>query len=179
MATKKATGCYAEKRIEIFCMMLSLIVAYDKNRVIGFRNQLPWRLPADLVYFKKNTMSKVIVMGRKTHESIGKPLPGRRNIVISEEKKFSGCEAFKSLSDALFALQSEREIMVIGGESLYWQCLPMADRIYATEIDAAYEGDAYFPVIEAADWKIISSEKHARDTKNPHGYNFVVYERRA
>lgn len=164
--------------IEIQLMIISIIVAYAKNRAIGKNNQLPWHLPADLKHFKTLTMGKPIVMGRKTFESIGKPLPGRRNIVISRTKTFENCENFQSLDDALKTLQAESEIMIIGGATIYAQALPMTNRIYATEVDTVIqEADAFFPEINQRAWKEIAVETHMPDEKNAFGYRFVTFER--
>ena len=157
--------------------MISIIVAYDQKRLIGHHNKLPWHLPADLAHFKKITMGKPIVMGRKTHESIGKPLPGRRNIVISTTKTYLGCETFSSINAALSALSNEKEIMIIGGETIYRECLPLAQRIYTTEIDAVFEGDVYFSEIDVSQWRLLDVEKHSPDQKNHYAYRFCLYER--
>lgn len=159
-------------------MTLSIVVAYAKNRVIGKNNQLPWHLPADLKHFKAVTMGKPILMGRKTFESIGRPLPGRRNIVISREKAFDGCEHFQSIDAALVALRDEVEVMVIGGATIYTQLLPQVRTIYATEIDMVVDnGDAFFPEVDTQAWTIISEEKHLADEKNSCAYRFVTYAR--
>ena len=118
-------------------MKISLVVAKSKNNVIGKNNQLPWHLPADLKHFKNLTMGKPIIMGRKTFDSIGKPLPGRRNIIISHQPNLfiDGCEVFHSIDDALSALKNETEVMIIGGANLYAQTIERASRLYLTEID--------------------------------------------
>ena len=160
-------------------MLISLIVAYSKNRTIGKNNQLPWHLPADLKRFKQITLGKPIVMGRKTFESIGRPLPDRRNIVISRgDKKFEGCELFSSLEAALLALKNETEIMIIGGATLFAQALPFAQKIYATEIDADIEGDTFFPEIDKDAWEIISEEVHLPDEKNQYLFKFRTIQRK-
>ncbi|OGT36712.1 MAG: dihydrofolate reductase [Gammaproteobacteria bacterium RIFCSPHIGHO2_12_FULL_38_14] len=158
-------------------MIISIIVAFDKNRLIGNHNTLPWHLPADLAYFKKMTMGKPVVMGRKTHESIGKPLPGRRNIVISSTKTFYGCETFSSVEAALAALSSEKEIMVIGGKNIFEQFLPKAQRLYITKIDAEFSGDVYFPACDLSQWEQVTVEKHTPDEKNVYSYCFLIYEK--
>ncbi|WJW75894.1 type 3 dihydrofolate reductase [Thiohalobacter sp. IOR34] len=158
--------------------ILSLILAMDRNRVIGKDNALPWHLPADLQYFKRMTMGKPILMGRKTHESIGRPLPGRQNIVISSNPAFEapGCTVVHSLDEALEAAGGAGEIMVIGGTRLFEQVLDRADRIYLTLIDHAFEGDTWFPELDAG-WVEVSREDHAPDEKNPWPYSFILLER--
>ena len=128
-------------------MSISLVVAKSKNNVIGKDNKLPWHLPADLQHFKNITINKSIIMGRKTFESIGKPLPNRRNIIISRNRHFiaSGCEIFSSIDNALNAAKKESEIMIIGGENIFAQTIDRADRIYLTVIDAEFDGDTFFP----------------------------------
>ncbi len=159
-------------------MKISLIVAKSKNNVIGKNNQLPWHLPADLKHFKTITMGKPIVMGRKTFDSIGKPLPGRRNIIISRDKNFyaHGCDVFHSIDDALYAVKNEKEVMIIGGENLFLQLLDRAQCIYMTIIDAEFEGDAFFPELNNA-WKLISEEKFLLDEKNVYAYRFLIYKK--
>jgi dihydrofolate reductase len=160
-------------------MKLSLVAAMAKGRVIGKDNQMPWHLPADLQHFKKVTMGKPIVMGRKTYDSIGRPLPGRCNIVITRQENLSiaGCDVFNSIPEALAELSDENEVMIIGGGNLYEQALPLVDYLYLTFIDLEVEGDAFFPVWVEADWKEISLEKHMPDDKNLSSYCFVEFER--
>lgn len=127
--------------------MISLIVAHDKNRVIGYENEMPWHLPGDLQYFKEMTMGKPVVMGRKTFESIGRPLPGRRNIVITRNADYTaeGIETAPSLEAALALVRGAEEVMVIGGEQIFTQALPLAQKLYITLIDNEFVGDTYFP----------------------------------
>jgi dihydrofolate reductase len=160
-------------------MKISLIVATSQNHVIGKNNQLPWHLPADLKHFKSITMGKPIIMGRKTFESIGKPLPGRRNIVISRDRDLAitSCEVFSSIEDALSAVNNTPEIMIIGGANLYSQLFSRANYIYLTMIDAEFEGDAFFPELNLTEWKLISEEKHLPDEKNRYSYRFMQYQR--
>ncbi|WP_068545871.1 type 3 dihydrofolate reductase [Thalassotalea crassostreae] len=161
--------------------ILSMIVAHADNRVIGKDNQMPWHMPADLKYFKQTTMKKPVIMGRKTFESIGFPLPGRRNIVISRSADYQaeGIETVTSVDDALAMVTDVEEIMVIGGGSIYEHCLKAAQRLYITEIDLDVDGDTCFPNYNANnDWHCVSEEPHLADEKNPHGYNFKVYERK-
>ena len=162
-------------------MIISLIVAMDRNRLIGRGNALPWRLPADLAHFKSITMGKPIVMGRKTYESIGRPLPGRHNIVISRNPDFAapGCTVVVSVDAALAAAGAAPEIMVIGGAQLYAELLPLAQRVYLTRIDAAFEGDAWFPPLDGEVWRECQRAEYAPDDNNPYPYAFLVLERAA
>ncbi len=158
--------------------MISLVAAMAKNRVIGLDNKMPWHLPADLKHFKAVTMSKPIIMGRKTFESIGRALPGRRNIVISRNTNFvaEGCELVHSIDAAIAATQDEQEIMIIGGGFLYQQMIKHADRLYLTFIDLDIAGDTCFPAFEDLNLTQIDSESHASDEKNPYPYQFVTYQ---
>jgi|TARA_Y100000389_G_scaffold193149_1_gene221630 dihydrofolate reductase len=162
-------------------MGLSIVVAMDNNGLIGKDNQLPWHLPADLAYFKKITTGKSILMGRKTFDSIGRPLPNRRNIVITRntEIMIPGCEVASSIDEALVLTENEKEVMVIGGASLCEQLLPKVSRLYITRIDSEFEGDIYFPAYEAASWHQVSSESHPKDIKNNYSYHFIVLERKS
>lgn len=160
-------------------MRITFIVAMDNNRGIGYQNQMPWHLPADLQHFKKLTMGKPILMGRKTHASIGRPLPGRTNVVITRDKAYNApsCEIFTSLDSALAAFKTSAEIMVIGGATLFAQLLPQAERMYITRIDEIFPADVYFPSWDAAAWRIIAQEPHHADERNPYDYTFFTYER--
>lgn len=160
-------------------MKLSLVVAMDENRVIGIDGGLPWHLSSDLKYFRDITMGKPIIMGRKTHESIGRPLPGRQNIVVTRNSKFEavGCDVVSSLKAALKLVEDEPEAMMIGGASLYIDTLPEADQLYLTEVHAEVEGDTWFPKLDSDQWKEISRTAFSADEKNDHDYSFVVYER--
>lgn len=162
-------------------MQVSLVVAMAQNRVIGRDNGLPWHLPADLRHFKTLTLGKPIIMGRKTYESIGRPLPGRLNIVLTRDAGFRapGCEVCASLEDAVLRAGEAGEIMIIGGAALYKEALAHADRIYLTEIHARIEGDTRFPEIDPATWREIARERHAADERNDLDYSFVTLERRA
>lgn len=157
--------------------MLSLIVAVDENNLIGNKNQLPWHLPADLKYFKSLTTGHPIIMGRKTFQSIGKPLPNRRNIIITRNKNFvaEGCEFFFDLKEAIKSCITNQECFVIGGAELFRMALPIADRLYLTKIHHSFEGDTHFPAIKNVDWELISEEKHSPDEKNKYSYSFLVY----
>lgn len=156
---------------------LSIICAMDNNRLIGCDNALPWHMPADFAWFRKNTLGKTVVMGRKTFESIGKPLPDRRNIIITRDPNFqvNGCETCASINNALDLTENESEIMLIGGASLYQQTISQADKLYITEIHESFDGDAWFPEIDSSLWKESWRESHASDEKNPYSFSFVIY----
>jgi dihydrofolate reductase len=160
-------------------MRLALIVAMAENRVIGRNNQLPWRIPADLRHFKALTLGKPVIMGRKTYESIGRPLPGRDNIVISADSGYQaeGCQVVHSVEQALEAAGSCEEAMIIGGANLYRQTLENADRLYLTLVKAEPEGDTWFPEIELQQWREIERQAHTADENNEYDYDFVVLER--
>jgi len=160
--------------------ILSMIVAHANNRIIGKDNDMPWHLPADLAYFKKITLGKPVVMGRKTYESIGRPLPGRTNIVISRDANYSaeGIETATSVEQALALAGDVEEVMVIGGGAIYAHCLAAANRLYITHIDADIEGDTQFPEYDLSIWEKVSSEKHESDEKNAYILDFCIYERR-
>jgi dihydrofolate reductase len=159
---------------------VSLIVAMARNRVIGINNTLPWHLPADLKHFKALTMGHHIVMGRKTYESIGKPLPGRTSVVVTRNADYAqlGVIVVNSLEAAIAACGNDEEIFVIGGAELYRQAIVLADRIYLTEIDADISGDAYFTELDRNLWLETERIGHAPDEKNLHPYQFVVYDRK-
>jgi len=158
--------------------LISLIVAMAKNRVIGKDNEMPWHLPADLGHFKSVTLGKPIIMGRKTYESIGRPLPGRLNIVMSRDKNYSleGCETVTSLQKALELTKDEVEVMIIGGGYLYEQTISQADRLYLTFIDLDIEGDTFFPEFEQLNFNEVKRVKHLKDEKNPYNYEFVDFK---
>ncbi|OHB25922.1 MAG: hypothetical protein A2542_03070 [Parcubacteria group bacterium RIFOXYD2_FULL_52_8] len=167
-------------------MILSLIVAYDRNRVIGHGGSLPWEIPTDMQYFREKTRGKPVIMGRKTHESIGRALPKRLNIVVTRQAGYvaaNECVVAGSLIEAiaLGKKQAEQdgvsEVMVIGGGELYRQALPSADRVYATEIDAEFLGDTTLPELGGDEWEVASQNK-VQDETSGVGLNFVVYERR-
>ena len=159
---------------------VSLIVAMAKSRVIGINNTLPWHLPADLKHFKVLTMGHHIVMGRKTYDSIGKPLPGRTSVVVTRNADYSmpGVIVANSLEAAISACGDDEEIFVIGGAELYRQAIALADRIYLTEIDADIPGDAHFTELDRKQWQETGRVSHAPDEKNVYRYNFVVYDRK-
>lgn len=164
-------------------MRLSLIVAMAKNRVIGHKNEMPWHLPADFAYFKKMTTGHPVIMGRKTFESIGRPLPGRRNIVVSRNPTFraDGVEVVASLGQAINACDDQNEcaeVFVIGGAALYAEALPRVDRVYLTEVDTAPDGDTLFPALDKNQWCEIARERREADEKNVHAMEFVALERK-
>lgn len=160
-------------------MEISLVVAMAENRVIGANNRLPWHLPADLKHFKRITMGHPIVMGRRTWESIGRPLPGRTSIVVTRQAGYraEGAVVVNSLEAAVEAAAESDELMVIGGAWLFEEVLGRADRIYLTEIHAELEGDTYFPGLNEDEWACVSREDFEQDEKNPYDYTFMVLER--
>lgn len=165
-------------------MILSIIVAIAKNNVIGAGGKLLWRLPADLARFKKLTMGHMIIMGRKTFESIGHALPGRENIVISRQPNYQaiGCQIASSLEGALKLASPNKgddgeEVFIIGGAEIYRQAVPLAKKLYVTFINQDFQGDAYFPPI-GQEWAEISRESGLTDGKNPYEYLFIDYERK-
>lgn len=163
-------------------MKISMIAAMAHDRVIGKDNQMPWHLPADLAHFKRVTLGKPVLMGRKTFESIGRLLPGRRNLVISRNPDYQaeGIEVVGSVEAALALLagSSVEELMVIGGGHLYAEMLPSADCLYLTRIDLAVEGDTRFPAFDDGQWQRVDCESHPADEKNPHPYSFETWQRR-
>lgn len=160
-------------------MKLSLVVAMARNGVIGHNGGLPWHLPADLKRFRAITLGKPIVMGRRTHESIGRVLPGRRNIVLSRAPGYQAadCEVFESLEAALAALSDEAEVMIVGGAALYAQALSHADFLYVTDVDAELDGDVHFPAFDGEAWRELEREAHAPDASHAYSYCFRVLER--
>ncbi len=161
-------------------MTLSLVVAASSNNVIGRDGGLPWHLPDDLRQFKRLTMGKAVIMGRSTYESIGRPLPDRRNIVMTRNADYvaDGCDVVSSVSEAIDAVEGAEEAMIIGGGQVYRDFLPLADRIYLTRVQAEVEGDTYFPEIDEATWRLVSSEHHGADEKHRYAFDVMVFERR-
>ena len=149
-------------------MIISLIVAMDRNRVIGRDNTMLWHLSSDLQFFKRITMGKPVILGRRTHESIGRPLPGRTNIVVTRNPDYqsAGCIIVADLNAAFAAAQSAEEVMIAGGGMLYQQALAFAERIYLTEIDTEVTGDTYFPALDAEQWQECWREEFAADQHN-------------
>ena len=160
---------------------IALIAAVARNGVIGDRNRLPWHLPPDLRRFRELTMGHSIIMGRKTWESIGKPLPGRQNIVVSRQRDFraSGAQVAASLEDAIRLADLLEPVFVIGGESLYREALPLAQLLYITELDRDYEGDARFPAFAREPWTETSRETHAGAAGSDCGFAFTIHQRKA
>lgn len=160
--------------------MISMIAAFAEGRVIGENGDMPWHLPADLQHFKKVTSGHPILMGRKTFESIGRPLPKRRNIVLTRNKDFSaaGVEVIHDFSEVTPLMKLEEEFFVIGGATIYEQLLPKAERLYITNIHQAFKGDTYFPFIDEKEWVVVSEENGIVDEKNQYPHTFLVYERR-
>ncbi|MVN22283.1 dihydrofolate reductase [Mucilaginibacter arboris] len=160
-------------------MVISLIVAVAANNVIGKNNQLPWHLPADLKHFKRITTGHTVFMGRKTYDSIGKPLPNRKNVVISKSvKKIEGCEVAASLEEALKSASEEAEIFIIGGAEIFRQSFFLAERIELTCIHQDFDGDTFFPEIDPQTWTETQREDFAADEKNPFSYSFITLKRR-
>ena len=157
--------------------LISLIAAVARDGTIGTKNSIPWHIPGEQKYFRRVTTGHPIIMGRKTHESIGRRLPGRRNIVVTRDPDYraEGCEVFTSLEAALAACRDAGEVFVIGGGELYRESLPRAGRLYLTEIHADFAGDTRFPEYDRTRWKAISRERHQSD----HGwaYEYAVYQR--
>lgn len=157
---------------------ISIIVAMAKGRVIGKDNDMPWHLPADLQYFRQKTLDKPVIMGRKTYESIGRPLPKRHNIIVSRNKdyKVEGCDVVASLEEAVKIAGDVEELFIIGGGFLYDQTIGQADRLYLTFIDLTVEGDTLFPEYEHLPLKQTASQMHQKDEKNPYNYTFAEFE---
>lgn len=159
-------------------MIISLIAAMAEDRVIGADNAMPWHLPADLAWFKRNTLAKPIIMGRNTYESIGRPLPGRLNIVISRQPQSDDRVTWvTSLEQAILAAGAVDEVMIIGGGRVYEQALAQANRLYLTHIEAELEGDTYFPDYHQYGWTRTFEEQHQADEKNQYGYRFEILDR--
>ena len=162
-------------------MIISLVVAAANNNAIGKDNKLLWHLPNDLRFFKNVTWGMPVIMGRKTFESFGKPLPGRKNIVITRQSKWKveGAVTVKSLDDALFLVSQMdvKEAMVIGGGEIYRMAFEKAKRIYLTRVDAAPEGDTFFPALDHKEWKLVSQKDHPADEKHVFAYSFQIWEK--
>lgn len=160
--------------------MISIIVAASTNNVIGVHGDLPWKLPADLQRFKTLTMGKPIVMGRLTWESIGRPLPGRQNIVVTRQEDFAaaGCDVVDSPAAALRAAGDAEDVMIIGGSQIYDLFLPKANRLYVTRVHVDIEGDAFFPSIDDDAWQRTAAEAHDAGTANQFAFDFLIYDRK-
>ncbi len=167
-------------------MEVALIAAVADNGIVGRDNKLPWYLPEDLKHFKRTTLGKPVLMGRKTWESIGRPLPGRTNIVITRAQDYraqgahvaASLEQAVELAEAVAVIDGTRELMVIGGAEIYRLALPQAQRMYLTEVHSEVTGDARFPCWDHNQWRECSRERHTAEAPNPYDYSFVVYERR-
>ena len=161
-------------------MKISLIVAMDKNRVIGKDNDLPWKLPKEFEYVKKTTMGHTLIMGRKNFESIGRVLPGRKNVILTRDKDFSfeGCVTVHSIEEVFEECKNDEEIFIFGGEQIYQMFLPYVQKMYITKIDYAFEGDTFFPEVDYEKWNKVSKVKGTTDEKNPYLYNFYVYKKK-
>ena len=161
-------------------MTLTLIAALADDRVIGRANTLPWYLPADLKRFKQLTTGHTVIMGRKTFESVGRPLPNRRNIVISSSKDFqpAGVTVVPTMEHALKLAKDDGEVFIVGGSRVFEAALPLAGRLELTRMHAAIAGDVYFPPWNPADWTLVSEEKHLADDRNQYPYSFQTFERR-
>lgn len=163
--------------------MISLIVAADEHNVIGHHGALPWKLPADMKFFRETTKGHPVIMGRKTYASIGRALPGRQNVVVTRQEDFEapGCKVVNSLVDAIGVASmadGNNEIFVIGGGELYREALPSADRVYLTRVHASVLGDTTFPELDSKTWKEISRREHPADTENPQAMTFLVFEKK-
>tara|TARA_B100000212_G_C27200130_1_gene458372 strand:- start:125 stop:613 length:489 start_codon:yes stop_codon:yes gene_type:complete len=159
-------------------MRISLIAAMDKNNLIGSSNQIPWHIPGELKRFREITMGRPVIMGRKTHESIGKPLDGRVNIVLTKNQnlRFDGVQCYSKLEDIFNSLKNEEEIFVIGGSQIYEITLPLANRLYITMINEEYSGDTWFPKIDFSEWKIIEMKRIKEQTTKTE-YSNIIYDR--
>ena len=166
-------------------MKISLVWAMAQNRIIGRNNNLPWHLPEDLKYFKRITLGKPVIMGRKTFESIGKPLPGRTNIVVTRNADFSAegvktvnsLSAAKALCESIGEIDGISEAMVIGGAEIYTQAMPIADRLYLTEVHANVDGDTFFPEFDRGLWQEIVREDFDASGPNPYAYSFITLDK--
>jgi dihydrofolate reductase len=160
-------------------MRISAICAMSENRAIGKDNKLPWHLPADLKHFKNITMGKPVLMGRKTYESIGRPLPGRCNIVMTHHADYQapGCVVVQSIEEALAASKDHDELFIIGGATLYQEMLPQTQRIYMTLIHQQIDGDTFFPALNSHEWQQVECIDHPEDAANPYRYSFIIFDR--
>ena len=160
--------------------VISIIAAIGNNWVVGINNKLPWDLPTDMEHFRQKTRGKPVIMGQKTFESIGKPLPDRTNIVLTLDKDFhpQGCIVAHSIAQALGAAKDFEEVMICGGVSIYKQFLPLADRMYLTRIEGDFEGDAFFPAFNWEDWEETERVEYLADENNPYKYSFITLEKK-
>ena len=159
-------------------MTISIIVAIAKNHAIGKNNQLLWHLPNDLKHFKDVTSGHTVIMGRKTYDSVGRPLPKRRNIIITRQDiSIEGCEVVPSIDEALERCENEEEVFIVGGAEIYRQAVPLTDRIYLTIIDQDFDGDTFFPELNPGEWTEKKRENFGPDEKNKYSYSFITLER--
>ena len=159
-------------------MIKTIVVAISENRVIGKDNKLLWYLPNDLKHFKNITSGHTVIMGRKTYESVGKPLPKRRNIIITRQDiTIEGCEVVNSIEAAIKLAESEEEVFIVGGAEIYKQAMHLTDRIYLTIVHKEFDGDSFFPEIGKNEWKEVFREDHLPDEKNSLPYSFITFER--
>lgn len=160
--------------------LVSAIVAAAENNAIGKDNQLLWHLPNDLRFFKRITTGHTVIMGRKTYESVGKPLPNRRNIIITRQATYAaeGAEVVHSLTAALDNCAGEPEVFVVGGAEIYKEALAIIDRVYLTRVHIALPGDSFFPELDEQAWRLVSEESHPADERHAYRYTFQIYERR-
>lgn len=161
-------------------MSISYIVAMDRNRAIGKNNRLPWHIPADLKFFKQTTMGHAILMGRKTYESVGKPLPGRTNVIMTQNPSYraEGCEIVHSVEETIDRFGRQDELFVTGGAELFRLFMPYVDKMYLTRIEHAFEGDTFFPEYDETEWTLVKREQGVMDEKNPYTYFFETHVRR-
>lgn len=160
-------------------MNITLIAAMSENRVIGRDNDLAWHLPDDLKRFKELTRGHHVIMGRKTYESVGRPLPGRTNIVVTNQKDYKapGCIIVHTLKEAIQKAENDSQPYVIGGGKIYDQALPLADTLELTQLHAKVEGDTYFPEVDTSKWQIVAKESHPADDKHEFAFDFLTYQR--
>jgi len=159
--------------------LVSAIVAAAENNAIGKDNHLLWHLPNDLRFFKRTTTGHPVIMGRKTYESVGKPLPNRRNIIVTRQAAYAaaGTEVVHSLAAALEACTGVQEVFVVGGAEIYQQALPFIDRIYLTRVHVVLPGDSFFPQLDEGVWRLVSEDHHPADDRHDYSYTFEIYDR--
>ena len=162
-------------------MIISLIAAMDEDRAIGYKNKLPWSLPSELKYFRETTKGKPVIMGRKTYESIGKPMPERLNIIVTRDKNYKAdnCIVVNNREDAIKAAKVSDEIMVIGGAEIYNLFLPIADGLYITKVHGKFKADTYFPEFNENEWIKVKEKFVGKDTDNKYSYTIIVLERKS
>jgi len=158
---------------------IAFVVAYDRGRAIGKDNRLPWRLPDDMRHVRNVTMGKPMIMGRRTWDSIGRPLPGRTSIVLTRDREFrcDGCLVARTPEEAMKLAGAVPEIIVFGGARVFEEFLPRADRIYLTEVETTVDGDTHFPAIDLAEWREIERTRHPADERHPYAFSFVTLDR--